>query len=513
MKAVYFPTEWARHVHSMNSKFRIFLITFLVIFWSYNQSSAQTTPLSFTQIPYGDADIVSPGRGAEQWHNANGSISYPTADKSVTSLNVYYRFVWNRLEGSSQGSYDWSYFDGIVKDAINKGQKLSFGIMSCYPDGNSAAGMATYDNGNAAYPQYLHNLMQSEDLPDWKSTGSGPTDGYGTWVPNWNSHFYLERLRALHEALYSHIKSASYTASSGPNQGKSIAFRDAIFSIDVRGYGAWGEWHSAGIINVMTSYPSGRRPTAETLKAIIDAHVDVFTDHPLSIMISTFDADRLPNTLNPKEVAAYALSKSNNWGKLGWRRDNWGAIDDYIDDYLKFNTLSFGGSGSFNSLIMDRWKYAPVTGEPPSWVASLGGCGYDDLERQVREYHATSVGNGNYGSTNLDDCAKQNIRDAFKATGYRIILESGALSSAIKRDSSFSVTLNWKNIGIAPTYEKWNVDFQLVKEDDNSIAWSGTSTFSPGPNASTGALYHHRMPPLLRIASIFPALCLPADTN
>ena len=135
----------------------------------------------------------------------------------------------------------------------------------------------------------------------------------------------------MHEALYAHIKSSSYTAVAGPHKGKTIAYKDAISTIDISGYGSWGEWHSAGIMNSMTNYPAGRRPTAATLKTIIDHHVNVFTDHPLSIMISTFDGERLPNTNNPKEVTAHALAKSNNWGKLGWRRDNWGATDGYID--------------------------------------------------------------------------------------------------------------------------------------------------------------------------------------
>jgi hypothetical protein len=448
---------------------------------------SQTTPLTFTSIPYSDPDFIAPGRGAQQWHNANGAIAYPAENAAQPSMDVYYRFTWNRLEGSEQGSYNWSYFDELVQDAINQGQKLSFGIMSCYPDGSGGPGVVEYDNGNAAYPEYLHRLMQSEAEPDWKSNGNSPTDGYGTWIPNWNSHYYLERLKALHVALYAHIMSASYTAVAGPRKGVTIAFKDAIFSIDIRGYGSWGEWHSAGIVNLVSTYPAGRKPTAATLKTIIDNHVNVFTDHPLSIMISAFDGERLPNTLNPKEVAAYALSVSNKWGKLGWRRDNWGAIDSYIDDYLKDNLVSFASSGPFNNTIMDRWKDAPVSGEPPNWEASLSGCSYDDLERQVREYHATSVGNGNYGSYDLSACAKDNIRNALKATGYRIVLTGGTVSSTIKSGGNFSVSLNWINEGIAPAYETWQVVYQL-KDKDGKIAWSGTSKFTPGKSGTIPGL-------------------------
>ena len=38
--------------------------------------------------------------------------------------------------------------------------------------------------------------------------------------------------------------------------------------------------------------------------------------------------------------------------------------------------------------------------------------------------------------------------------------------------------LQWKNIGIAPTYEDWTVFFEL-KDGNNNKVWSGTSQFTP----------------------------------
>ena len=488
MKAKFFSEESSDHFVCNDFKLAIFSLIFIFSFVKPVNLFSQSIPLTFTPIPVTDPDIISPGRGAEQWHNGSEAIDYPLQGMPQPSLDVYYRFTWNRLEGATQGSYKWEYFDGLVTDAIDRGQKLSFGIMSCYPGGDDNPGMVDFDNGNSAYPEYLHRLMQSEGDKDWKTNGDGPVDGYGSWVPNWNSEFYHERLRALHEALYAHINSSSYTAVAGPNKGKTIAYKNAIFSIDVRGYGSWGEWHSAGITDVMSSYPAGTRPTVATLKRIIDHHVDVFTDHPLSIMIAAFDAEQLANIDIPKEVTAYALEVSNGWGKLGWRRDSWGATDPYLEWYLKDNQQSFGTSGLFNAIIMDRWKYAPITGEPPRWMASLNGvCAYDDLVRQVREYHVTSVGNGNFGTLNPPDCVKENIRSAFKAAGYRIILESGIISSSLKPGAAFALTLNWKNTGLAPTYEKWDVVFEL-KDSSDAIAWSGISTFSPGRKTQSPGL-------------------------
>jgi len=437
---------------------------------------AQTT-LSFTPIPYTDPDIISPGRGAEQWEDGRFAINYPLKDLLKPSLNVYHRFTWNQFE-PTQGSYTWKDFDQFMRNAINKGQKLSFGIMTCFPDGAGRIGIVEYDNGNAAYPEYLHRLMQSDVSKDWKTNGIGATTGYGTWVPNWNSPYYLARLKALHEALNDHIINTSYQATDGPHKGKLIAYKNVINSIDIRGYGSWGEWHSHRIINAMTSYPAGSRATAATLKTIVDHHVNVFQDFPLSMMISSFDAEMLPNTQIPKEVTAYILSRSNKWGKLGWRRDNWGDVDSYLDRYLRGNTQSFGTSGPFNAIILERWKYAPVSGETPGWMPSLSGiCAFDDLERQIREYHASVLSNGNFGTTNPSDCVGENIRSTFKATGYRLVLEGGSIS-AVTAGKSFVLKLQWKNIGIAPTYETWNAVIQL-KNSSKVVVWSDTSQFKP----------------------------------
>ncbi len=480
-----FHTKGLQHafVCTQNNLLKISVL-FLLLFNIAAIAHSQTSAFTLTPIPSADPDIIAPGRGAEQWNNGSQAINYPTQDLVQPSLDVYHRFTWNRLEGAAQGSYNWGEFDKLIKDAINKGQKLSFGIMTCYPDSDGQPGMVYYDDGNSAYPEYLHRLMQSEPIPDWKTNGNGPIDGHGSWIPNWNSKFYLARLKALHEALYAHIRSSSYTATAGPNKGKTIPYSLAIFSIDIRGYGAWGEWHSSGIIDEMTSYPAGTRATTATLKTIIDYHVNIFTDHALSIMVSAFDGERLSNTYTPKEVGAYILGKTNNWGKLGWRRDSWGAMDNYFDAYLKNNTNFFGTSGPFNAIIMERWKYAPVTGEPLPGIA--GNCSFGDIEGQVKEYHATSVGNGNYGSY-LPECTQEHIRAAMKAAGYRILVEGGSISSTVISGSNFEVSLNWKNVGIAPTYEKWDVVFEL-KDSSKSIVWSGVSKFSPGAKGQALAL-------------------------
>lgn len=421
--------------------------------------SQNSTPLTFTTIPYSDPDIISPGRGAEQWDNGNEKINNPVADTNIRPMDIYYRFPWTRLEGDSMGSYDWTHFDNIIKDAIDHRQKLSFGIMPVY-DG---FGTVQYDSAISAYPLYLHKAMQAEieTQRDWKSNG--------VWIPNWNSPHYLNRLRALHEALYTHIMASRY---------KNVFYKDAIYCIDIRGYGNYGEWHNAGIADRIEKYPVGRRATVTTLKKIIDHHTQVFSRWPLTIMIAAFDAFQFDAMRNPAELTYYALTTKNAWGPLGWRRDQWGATDAYLDKILKYNEKTWANSPPFKDWITTRYLTSPITGEPPNYVSPGGPCEYWDIERQLMDYGATSFGNGNFGIKNMSECGKNNIRAAFKRAGYRIVLEGGNISNGISPDKKFSINLSWKNVGIAPTYENWTTTFEL-RNDSNVTVWSGTSKFNP----------------------------------
>ena len=133
---------------------------------------------------------------------------------------------------------------------------------------------------------------------------------------------------------------------------------------------------------------------------------------------------------------------------------------------------------------MDRWKTAPITGEPPAWNPG----DYYDLERQVRLYHATSFGNGNYGVTPTPDI-KARVRAASKATGYRIKLSSGEAPPTITRKVAFAINTVWQNVGLAPSYENWQVNFEL-QTTTNVVKWVGNSIrtlrlFVPGAATPT----------------------------
>lgn len=412
-------------------------------------------------IPFSSNDLNRPGAGAEDW-NGQDYADIPAQGNRQQRLDYYFRFSWTHFEGATQGSYNWAKFDSEIQKAISKKQKFSFGIMTMMPptiDGFN--GPVTYDNAQSLYPLYLHNLMQSEGVKDWRTTGNWGGNDY-VWVPNWNSNNYLGRMEALLTALAAHINTTSFNG---------IPYKNVIGYIDIRFMGSYGEWHHAGIVDPVTSYPSGMKPTVATYKRIIDAHIQAFQDFQLVILFAAYDAMFFNNTQVPNEVTYYALTAKNRRGLIGYRRDQWGSSQwndagNYVHAYIEKNTRSYNGV-VFNTLTTERWKSAPVVGEPEN-----NGENLPTLVTQIQQYHANSIGNGNYS---ISTSADSNMRLASKTAGYRLQIEGGQYTNT---DTSVNVTLNWRNAGIAPTYEDWNVILYLKNSVGATVAQI-TSVFKP----------------------------------
>jgi hypothetical protein len=84
---------------------------------------------TFTPIPYSNPDLNAPGRGAEQWHD-RVDVNVPVEGTRTIPRDRYQRFVATRIAGATKGSYNWTFFDNLVKECITNNQLLNFGYMT-----------------------------------------------------------------------------------------------------------------------------------------------------------------------------------------------------------------------------------------------------------------------------------------------------------------------------------------------------------------------------------------------
>lgn len=416
-------------------------------------------------------DFLRPGAGAENWAQRtwDNSTSPQIPAGTSVAVNYYDRLNWTDIESTTTpGSYNWTIFDSKVNNAIDNGGMFSFGIMTMC----TACGLPGF-----GYPTYLHNLMQAEatNSKDWQ-TAAQPGIGYGggDWVPNWNSPNYLSRLEALLNAIAAHINTTSHN-------GKN--YRDVIFYVDIRGYGDFGEWQNypydklGGTFAANTAAPTGRRAVDTSLIRIINAHKTAFANYPLMIPMGVFQDGSF--SIVPGNVTNYAMTTTNNWGEIGWRRDNWG--DDGYDGDLRDNTSVFNGI-TYSTWVLNKYKTAVVGGEPANDLNGVSrnppgdGTAFGDLLREIQLYHAMSFGNGNYPISATNTALQNNIRAASKAAGYRLLLDSIRTNSTWNPGTLSNVVLYWKNSGIAPVYEDWNCQYQL-RDANNVVQFTQNSTF------------------------------------
>lgn len=406
-------------------------------------------------IPFASADLVSPARGAEQWHDRI-DVNIPTEGTKTVPKDRYQRFVATRIATATKGIYNWTFFDNLIRECITNKQRLSFGYMTVYNDGNTDHGLVRFaDGGLASYPEWLHNLMMANtnaSLRPWRY-GAG-------WIPNYNSIEYSNWLLELNKAIDEHIKSTTIDG---------IPMKFVVNVIDIRGVGNWGEWHHHPYVgDYPNKLPAGRQPTFESLKRIVDAHILGFPDNPLVAMISAHDRERLVNTWNPPAISDYIATAKNRWGGIGYRNDHWGGLDEYTWAYLDHPALA------------NVWKSGYITGEPPGSIGGTNNMG--DLVRQIQKYHVASFGNGNLGGGESNTTVRANMRAASKAAGYRYQINSGSITTG----TSGSIRIVLKNNGIAPTYESWDIIYEL--KSGVTTVWTGKSLFNPklkGPGTWT----------------------------
>lgn len=369
--------------------------------------------MNFTQIT---ADLSRPFAGSESW---NGEADVTGVPKP---LDIFYRMKWGEFQGytAQKGQYDFTAFDAHMNEAISKGCKLNFSIMAlcdfCGP-------FSQWNGYNSGLPKYIQDGMKGQNL----------TNGYA--YQNFNDPFYLSEWLAINKAVYNHCVAKNWI--------KYIGY------IDCAGYGNSGEWTTNnGVIGTPAE------PTDASKMKIIDATVDSFPDTQCNALIAMFDGNvQLSNTRNSPAIGYYALTKKNNKGLLGCKRESWGESNSqawWNDRWSTGNTCVYNGM-DFGSEIRTRYKQAPVVGELMNFV---DGTHYNDLDSQITAAHSNSLGNGNMESNQGDQACQQNARNAYTKMGAKWTLISGAVAGNL-------LSLGFSNKGLCPVYENFVIKYYL----------------------------------------------------
>lgn len=377
------------------------------------ETQAVITP---KEIPLSAPDITNPMRGYYDWL---GSGVRPS---TLQFSEFYKRYMWDELE-TSKGVYDFSVIKNDIAAANAKGQKFAFRIMA----------VNSFDNDEVGVPLYM-----TRDVP-------GDYCGYNSeyiktqwevdqvWVPDWNSQAFLNRARALVNAL-----------------GKEFDGSPELAYYDMGVYGHWGEWHAWPFDNCDTAGEASN----VTKHAIVDMQLAAF---PKSRIVMNSGAGN-------SDAFAYTLNKSP---RIGVRIDsfNWPWFDQQIED-----------DAAKKALIESRWKTAPIIVEFGGKWAPDDSQDFSLAKSQVKRWHIASIANGNsYDWNAFTQTQKNNFLLAGKLSGYRFVPKEFRYPSVVSRATAFNLRSLWSNKGVTPLYERFIVRYELRLKGQTTVAWWGNS--------------------------------------
>lgn len=386
-------------------------------------------------------EISNPGRGLYQWF----SQKYICPPNLISNRDVYARFSWDQIE-TSQDVYDWSPIQSFLDTAAKNNQRVIIGIFQSSKGSNSGVHVPSY-------------LVKAPSNTISAADAYGDTIG-GTYILNFNNIFVQKRFEKLIDG---------FNTKFGNNK--------SIYMVQMMSYGQYGE-----------GYIPWNTPKD---------NVVWMTDKSAEWMVNAFHSRfstkfKLTTLVRKDYFFQYALTKEPKWG---WSRAALGEPVQMsnIDGVMALTNVVNGVN--IGQAMKDRWMYAPV------WTEQIGGYQFpnpenqfaDDLS-QVKKYHISYVGNGNFGapynvspwkSSSTGICTRntssvwtqQQIDDfilAGKTAGYRYNLNTISISQDIIWGQNIVIRPEITNVGVAPTYDDYVLKYR-IKNDAGEILWEGDS--------------------------------------
>ena len=409
--------------------------------------------------------IQNAGVGTEIWNGgpSNGvtelvKYAVRVSDHAVNSM---IRPSWADYE-AKEGAYLFQKMDKHFECCIQYGQKLDIG---CFV--TSAGQGAMIDDARCSYPPYVHEALQRSSQQDSKVVSFW--DKKLRWEPNFENPYFFARYDALLKAF------AQYLEQPLTFAGKTVQRKRLIRYMEMRHFGFWGEG----------AYPKQLvPPESDGLIRFARAYLEHFPQ--IRLLVPTNGMVYLPATYDPiKDYHFFLLSARNDAGLCGIFRDNWGWDERssyYQKLYYAANQYEKDGVKLYE-LLRDRWKSAPVVGEPGRTGPKGDFRPYSCLLDQVKYLHPTVIRNCNVSmgasifnptgySILQDPEALAQFHGAYALMGFRYLFTGARVTRPPGR---LEVAIDWLNIGLTPTYDRWKIRYILV-DAAGKESWSGFST-------------------------------------
>ena len=313
---------------------------------------------------------------------------------------------WNEFE-PTDGSFDFDYVEEVINRPGSSGRHL---ILRLYTDwfGN--------DQVSDAGPQWLYDDYGVARL-------QSPN---GKYITDYNDPNYISQVKEAIEAL----------ANQYNNDPRMY-----VVQLGVLGY--WGEWHTF---------------------TFNDDNFDITFDSKTQI-IETYKSNFSNVEIMGRQPWDEPLTSTGNIG--------------FHNDFFVPNN---GHSNEFDVSVDEnnQWMQGPIGGESPP-------INDNDQEQYMIDLYETPTGmemitKGHYSTMQLGDAVRpscdngqetsrcQAFMELHRKMGYNYQITNALFAETLTQSDNLSVDLAITNIGVAPMYYDWDVQFALLNESNEPVA-------------------------------------------
>lgn len=412
--------------------------------------------------------VRNSGIGPETWYGSTTPyvpfmVQY--ADNEVAVPNAIIRVNWSKVEDEN-GYHFEKVFDDCFMQAFAKKQKVCLGIFPLDSKSYNTIKITTQYKGKQreayiGYPEYIHNqLMESDEYRPrlyQNSDGSITDDNKPLYfAPDLRNPIVYEKYRNLLVAF------RNYLDQELVYMGRTLCRRMLVREIQMRYWGYFGE----GVYNYI-----GPNRDEVTIESDLDPEFDMESAADLirwgQMFTEIFPDIRLiaPSNIfwqtgSYAEFQYWLATASNEVGEFGLFYDMWG--EDSLTPIASTNTVWNGME--LRPILLEKWKKAPIGGEPWTHLPTANFTPYSTIPEQVRLVRPTKflAGNltigeeeGNTTRWSVSNTEKQIFRNAYSVMGFRIIARDPDYIRISR--GHIQTALYVQNIGQNPVYEPWDI--------------------------------------------------------
>jgi hypothetical protein len=391
-------------------------------------------------IPFAATDLVNPKRGQYQdigislypQSTTSGYPAWPGTDDAGD------RFRWSQIQPTSADSYDFTAIDNAIAAAHARNQRFHFRIMafeSCCEGGNTIM----------AVPAWLHATPGA--TTDYQYAGNTYV------VPNWNAEAYLSPLENLIAAL-----------------GARYDHDERVEWFEFSGYGDWSENHIGFIATKLGAPGPSADDSVTQLGYYSDYKEQSITKASITRLVNATLA-AFPDTQiivngNNSEITRQLLAASPTH-PVGIRADCLGVYPPTQYWATGADSWYVRNHDPVIAAMLSRWRTAPVITEWCDFQPSGETTYFLQGIKDTVNYHVSMV------ASNLQMAPSPDMYDVWARTnkyaGYRFAVTSASVPPSAQVGSALPITVRWNNFGTAPSYDDWQVVYEVRNGEDTVV--------------------------------------------